>query len=76
MTTDNDLRDAFLDFSVRYLNKPTEEVNEKIFESIAKVVLKIEPDDTLPVPPAGSVAEKKIFDIKREMGIERNMGIQ
>lgn len=70
MTTDNDLRDAFLDFSVRYLDRPTDEVNEKIFESIAKVVLKIEPDDTLPVPPAGSVAEKKISDLKTQMGLE------
>lgn len=70
MTTDNDLRDAFLDFSVRYLKRETGEVNEKIFESIAKVVLKIEPDDTLPSIPAGSVAEKKVTDLKKEMGIE------
>ena len=70
MTTDNDLRDAFLDFSVRYLNKPTEEVNEKIFESIAKVVLTIEPDGTLPALPPGSVAEKKVTDLKKQLGIE------
>ena len=70
MATDNDLRDAFLDFSVRYLGKPTDEVNEKIFESIAKVVLKIEPDDTLPSIAPGSVAEKKVANLKTQMGIE------
>ena len=73
MTTEKDLYNAYLDFSVAYLNACTDsnkedrpEMNEKIFDSISKVVLKIEKPETF-VPEPGSAAEKNLEELKKEL---------
>jgi hypothetical protein len=66
VATEKDLHDAFLNFSVAYLNTASgEDVNEKIFESIAKVVLKMDPKESeLPDLGEGSLAQKRLDELK------------
>ena len=71
MTTEQDLYNAFLAFSVEYLeNTPDEGVNEKIFDSISKVVLKMEKPEALADFNPGSVEEKRLDDLRAQMGVD------
>lgn len=77
MASEADLYNAFLDFSVSYLdacaNPDPEnrvEMNEKIFDSISKVVLKMDKPEALPSPTSGSLEEAKLKKLKEDMGIE------
>ena len=67
MATEKQLHDAFLNFSVTYLNG--EEQDPRVVDSIAKYLLKIDVSSfSVPDQPAGSVGEKKLEELKRKHG--------
>lgn len=69
-STQDDLHQAFLNFSTQYL-KATEgsEVDSKVFESIYKYLDKKE-FATAPTPSAGSYEEGALAKVKKKHGID------
>ena len=69
MSTQDDLHQAFLDFSTQYLGAVEKaEVDPKVFESIYKYLDKKE-FSTAPKPTTGSFEEGALEKIKKKHGV-------
>ena len=68
MSTEQDLYNAFIDFTTKYLTTPPEEVDPKIIEWVARFLDK-KGYGSVPTPPQGSPEGKAFAKIQKEHGV-------